>query len=324
MTQAATDTACPIPCNICGGSDVDELSRRARDGRPLRTTICRRCGLVWSNPRPTEAEVRRYYTREYRLDYKGAATPSLRHVARSGRGAINRYQELAPLLQPGARVLDVGAGGGEVVYVLRRKGYDARGLEPDERYARHAREVLGVPVDTGFVQDAAYPPRSFDGITMYHALEHVEDPVAILRALAGWLAPEGVLLVEVPNVEAPCVHPSHRFHFAHFYNFNRVTLEAAARRAGLTPVRASMSPDEGNLIAVFRRNGRVEDDAALLVGNYARVARAVRGHTVAGYYLSRFPYGGVIGRLRTYVIDRAAAQGHRAPRELLDALLQHT
>ena len=74
---------------------------RDRDGRPLRTTICRRCGLVWSNPRPAEDEVRRYYSREYRLDYKGRATPSLRHIARSGRGALNRYRELAPQLEDG-------------------------------------------------------------------------------------------------------------------------------------------------------------------------------------------------------------------------------
>jgi len=59
---------CPIPCNLCGDVDVEEVGSRDRDGRPLRTTICRRCGLVWSNPRPGEEEVRRYYSREYRLE----------------------------------------------------------------------------------------------------------------------------------------------------------------------------------------------------------------------------------------------------------------
>ena len=43
------------------------------------------------------------------------------------------------------------------MYVLRSKGFDARGLEPDEQYARYAREQLSVPVDTGFVQDIAFP-----------------------------------------------------------------------------------------------------------------------------------------------------------------------
>src|SRR4030095_12793797 len=103
-----------------------------------------------------EAEVRRYYSRQYRLDYKGRTSPPLRHTARSARGALNRYRDLAPFLRPGDRLLDAGAGAGEVVYVLRRKGFEASGLEPDEEYARHAREQLGVPVDTGFVQDIAF------------------------------------------------------------------------------------------------------------------------------------------------------------------------
>src|SRR5688572_25597530 len=210
---------CPIPCNLCGGSDVEVIGDRDREGNSLRTTICRICGLVWSNPRPTPQEVRRYYSREYRLDYKGQSTPSLRHIARSARGALNRYRALAPYLKHGARILDAGAGGGEVVYVLRKLGFDASGLEPDEQYARHAREALDVPVATGFVQDATFPSCRFDVVTMYHALEHVEDPAAILSRLRSWMTDDGVLLIEVPNVEAVCISPTHRFHFAHFYNF---------------------------------------------------------------------------------------------------------
>jgi SAM-dependent methyltransferase len=322
-----TATECPIPCNLCGSTQVDELSRHDRDGHPLRTTICRDCGLVWSNPRPSEEEVRRYYSREYRLDYKGTVTPSLRHIARSGRGALNRCRDLMPLLNRGDRVLDAGAGGGEVVYMLRKLGFDAMGLEPDERYAGHAREALGVPVETGFVQDLSFPSGRFDVITMYHALEHVEDPVGILAKLRGWLTPGGRLVIEVPNVEARCLHPRHRFHFAHFYNFNRATLEATGRQAGFEPVQTSTSPDAGNLITTFRvaqRAPTVPSSPVTLVGNYERVSRSIRGHTAAGYYLSAAPYAGPLGRLRAFLKDRAAAHGRGTARDVLDGLLKQS
>ncbi len=317
-------TRCPIPCNLCGSVDVDELGSRDRDGHPLRTTICRQCGLVWSNPRPGEDEVRRYYSREYRLDYKGCATPSLRHIARSGRGALNRYRDLAPFLKPGDRVLDAGAGGGEVVYVLRKAGFDAMGLEPDERYASHAREALGVPVATGFVQDGSFPPGRFDAITMYHALEHVEDPVGILTTLRGWLMDGGLLLIEVPNVEARCIHPHRRFHFAHFYNFNEVTLESTGRRSGFEPVQTTTSRDGGNLISVFRAVDAPAGPARPAEGNYARVSAIVRGHTAAGYYLSAVPYAGPLERLRAFFKDRGATRGRATAREVLDGLIEHT
>ena len=314
---------CPTPCNLCGASDVDVIGDRDRDGHPLRTTICRKCGLVWSNPRPSEDEVRRYYSREYRLDYKGQSRPSLRHVARSGRGALNRYRALAPFLKPGVRILDAGAGGGEVVYVLRRLGFDASGIEPDEQYARHARETLNVPVVTGFVQDAVFPPGGFDVITMYHALEHVEDPTAILTRLRTWIAEGGVLLIEVPNVEARCLSPAHRFHFAHFYNFSRATLEDLGRKAGFEPVQTMTSPDEGNLIGVFRAAGGPQP-ARADAANYVRTSNAVKRHTALSYYASASPYVGPFSRLRTYINDSRAARGCETPRQVLDKLINGT
>jgi SAM-dependent methyltransferase len=283
---------------------------------------------VWSNPRPGEDDVRRYYSREYRLDYKGQATPSLRHTARSGRGALNRCRDMAPFLRRGDRVLDAGAGGGEVVYVLRKLGFDAMGLEPDEHYAKHARETLGVPVETGFVQDRSFPPARFDVITMYHALEHVEDPVGILKTLRGWLPEGGRLIVEVPNVEATCIHPRHRFHFAHFYSFNQATLEATGRTAGFEPLGTSTSADGGNLITVFQASQGGDTVAqgfspVSLAGNYDRIVRIVHGHTAAGYYLSASPYAGPLGRLRAFIKDSAATRGRTGARDVLDGLIQH-
>jgi SAM-dependent methyltransferase len=272
--------------------------------------------------------VRRYYSSEYRLDYKGRATPSLRHIARSGRGALNRYRALSPYLKRGDRILDAGAGGGEVVYVLRALGYDASGLEPDEHYARHAREALGLPVATGFVQDATFPPDTFDVVTMYHALEHVEDPAAILSRLRGWMVDRGVLLIEVPNVEAVCIAPEHRFHFAHFYNFSREALEGLGRKAGFDPLETTTSPDGGNLITVFRAAcperpvsgiaGAAQFDAA----NYARVTGVVKSHTSWSYYRSVSPYTGPFQRLRTYLADRRAANGCETPKQVLDKLIE--
>ena len=317
-------TECPVPCNLCGASDIEVVGDRDRDGHPLRTTICRKCGLVWSNPRPLEVQVRRYYSSEYRLDYKGHSTPpSLRHIARSGRGALNRYRALAPYIRLGDRILDAGAGGGEVVYVLRELGFDASGLEPDEQYARHAREALGVPVATGFVQDVAFPADSFDVVTMYHALEHVEDPSAILARLRGWIVEHGVLLIEVPNVEAVCIAPRHRFHFAHFYNFNRDALEALGRKTGFEPVQTTTSSDAGNLTSVFRAVARAQPprfDAA----NYARVAAVVKSHTLARFYGSASPFVGPVSRLRMYLADQRAAQGCDTPKQVLDRLINRS
>ena len=233
---------------------------------------------------------------------------------------MNRYRALSPYLKKGDRILDAGAGGGEVVYVLRRFGCDASGIEPDEHYAQHARDVLAVPVRTGFVQDQSFPPGSFDVITMYHALEHVEDPSAILSQLRAWIVANGTLYIEVPSVEARCIAPSHRFHFAHFYNFNHTTLESLGRKAGFEPMQTSTSPDGGNLIGVFKA---VPRDVAVRTDpeNYARIAATVQRHTSLKYYCSRYPYVGPLGRLRAYLTDRRAITNCATPTQVLDKVI---
>jgi 2-polyprenyl-3-methyl-5-hydroxy-6-metoxy-1,4-benzoquinol methylase len=311
---------CPIPCNLCGGSEVDVIGQLDRNGYPLRTTICRGCGMVWSNPRPAEQQVRRYYSAEYRLEYKGRSSPSMRHVARSGRGALDRYRTLASYLSPGDRILDVGAGSGEVVYVLRQLGFDAAGLEPNEEYALHAREALAVPVTTGFVQDMPFSRGSFNVVTMYHALEHVEDPSDVLSRVRRWLTEDGLLLIEVPNVESRCIAPWHRFHFAHFYNFNRATLEGLGRKTGFEPLQTTASADGGNLISIFRA---ATPSARTMIDprNHARVTEAMKRHTAAAYYFSASPYAAPVGRLRAYLVDRLAVRGCTTPKQVLDKLI---
>jgi SAM-dependent methyltransferase len=305
---------------LCGSTGVDEVSLRDRDGQYLRTTICRACGLVWSNPRPAAEQVRRYYTAEYRLDYKGRQTPTLRHVARSARGAMERYVGLKPFLRTGDTVLDVGSGAGELVYVLRKFGYDARGIEPDEQSAWHAREALGVPVETGFIQDAGLPPRSVDVVTMYHSLEHLDDPSGVLHKVREWLRADGRLAIEVPNVEATCLAPERRFHFAHFFSFNDATLEALGRKTGFEPLETTTSPDGGNLFSVFRvaPGGRPVQE---LAGNCARIVSTLTTHGAASFYLSRAPYAHALARLRAYLSDSGTARACRDARQVVDLVL---
>src|SRR5439155_20738561 len=153
-----------------------------------------------------------------------------------GKVAVSRSLDLQPLLRPGARVLDVGAGGGEVVYVLRAMGYAASGFEPNEGYARYAARRLGVPVTQGFWQDAEVEPASQDLVTIFHALEHLESPLDVMRRAQAWLAPQGLLVVEVPNVEAVYNQPHSQFHRGHLYHFNLAVLQMLGRRAGYAPV----------------------------------------------------------------------------------------
>jgi 2-polyprenyl-3-methyl-5-hydroxy-6-metoxy-1,4-benzoquinol methylase len=309
------------PCVLCGSDDIEELSRRARDGRRLRTTICRRCGLVWANPPPVENAVRTYYSEEYRQDYKGTPARTLPQIYHAGLGALARYRAVAHLLAAGDAILDVGCGGGELVYLLRRLGFDATGIEPDRSFSQAARSTLGLPVHTGFVQDFDSPDAAFRAILMYHVLEHVDSPMAVLARLRRWLRDDGVLIVEVPNIEARLEAPITRFHVAHLFYYSPATLEAIVRASGFEVEEVGLSQDGGTIVGIFRPHAG-EQQPAVSAETYRRTKGMLQRHTNLRYYLSRTPYVRMAGRLATYCRKQIVARRMTTGKDILDALFR--
>ena len=320
---------CSIPCNLCGGSDVEVLSTRGRGGDPLRTVICTACGLTWSDPRPIEA--RSYYEQDYRRDYKGTVEPKPVHIYRAGRNALDRWAMVEEFAPKGARVLDVGSGGGEFLYLLKLRGVNPTGIEPNRGYGEFAKREYEVDVRVSFPDEIAPGELSageFAVVTMWHALEHAADPMAEFLRVREWLRPGGAFVVEVPSVEATCHHPGRRFHRAHLYNFNEATLGRMGEVAGFTLERMRRSRDGANLTATFilpAAAGRPAGDTvanaptkpkAAIPGNCARIKHTLRRHTLLRHYLTHYPYTRPFGRLTSALEERIGARGISARHNL--------
>jgi len=290
-----TETACAI----CGPHEYEVVGTRDRNGRPLRTVLCTSCGLVWTNPRPSDADVDRYYASTYRIDYARRHVPSRRKILRGLLGAQERRQLFATEVRAGDRVLDIGCGAGEFVFLLRAAGVEATGIEPGEEFSDFSRRVMQVPIQTATVESATVAPASQRLITMFHMLEHAADPRRTLSTIRGWLAPEGRLVVEVPSVDATVQAPAHRFHYAHLYNFTAATLGAIGEAAGLSVVKTMHSDDGGNVMCVFGMNASGPRTIApvSLPDNVARLRQVFRTHRALGHYASLTPYRRALQRL---------------------------
>jgi SAM-dependent methyltransferase len=142
--------------------------------------------------------------------------------------------------QPPGRLLDIGAGRGRFVAQARAAGWQADGIEPSLRGVAGAR-ARGIELAQAGIEDAAVAPASLDAASLWHVLEHLDDPGAALERIAGWLAPGGRLLVGVPNLASVQARaggtrwyhldvPRHRTHFT------VRGLHALLRRHGLEPV----------------------------------------------------------------------------------------
>ena len=213
---------------------TDRIFRSA----PGRWTIwrCRRCGVGHPSPRPDEVTISRAY-KSYDTHESNSAKWWMARRADGVRrlplalinGRINtrlgyRRQPVAPVgdlllplmvrrdrellahlmhvrARPGGRLLDVGCGSGDYLKFMRSLGWTPIGIDPDPAAVETARGA-GLDVHLGTVQAAQLPAGSFSAITLNHSIEHVHDPVALLRECRRLLASDGELVVFTPNLES--------------------------------------------------------------------------------------------------------------------------
>jgi 2-polyprenyl-3-methyl-5-hydroxy-6-metoxy-1,4-benzoquinol methylase len=310
--QASCPGAGPRVCDLCASSDSETLSATDRDGEPLETVICRTCGLVSHARVPTEEELADFYARQYREQYHGEHTPSARRLVRAWENAGRILRQLSPLLEPGARVLEVGAGIGCTVKRFALAGFDARGVEPHEGFRQFSRTRLHARVDPGTVRDLP-TDGSIDMILLVHVIEHFGSPRDALRRMHGMLRPHGLLHVECPNLGAPFTVRHRLFHEAHTFNFTLSSLSMLARSCGFERLHFFTPGSDSNLQVVFRK---VEPRPVVIdPGNRAETLAAIERATPLRHYL-RTPYIASRARqLLTYLDEHLTAQ--RRAREIL-------
>lgn len=122
-------------------------------------------------------------------------------------GPDELQQELSvPIIADGLgdarRVLEMGFGIGRTIAELRARGLRHEIVEGSPLLvAEAARRFPDLLVHEAMFEDFA-PAEPYDAVLALHVLEHVDDPVAILRRAASWLRPGGRLVAAVPNAES--------------------------------------------------------------------------------------------------------------------------
>jgi SAM-dependent methyltransferase len=157
--------------------------RDAISGDLFSIVYCPECGMGVTVPVPLRIE------KYYRDRYYGN-----RHSFTARLCVWRRRRFVARHVVPGdsACLLDVGSGEGEFLDAVSRDGWKCSGVEIHHRHGAGRHMVFPT-------LDAAATQAPYDCITLWHVLEHVPDPVAHLARLRSMLAPNGVLVLAVPD-----------------------------------------------------------------------------------------------------------------------------
>lgn len=187
----------PEKCILCG--DREKVLLIERDS--WKVYRCINCGLGFLDPRPSQEEISQLYQKNYfeeRYD-EGLDIGSQRFKKRLS-GEKHRIKFVSSVKGSG-RLLDIGCGYGYFLYASRMRGYEVTGLEFSDWAGTYAAQKLKLPVRTGSILDIDLPENHFDIITMWHSLEHTQDPRSVLLKAKKWLKKNGILVIDVPNYE---------------------------------------------------------------------------------------------------------------------------
>jgi SAM-dependent methyltransferase len=197
--QTAALTACPT----CGAGRISDLDATV-EGK-AKVSGCKSCGLVFINPMPTDEELAAHYAPGgawSRKRERGKGGQEERRRMKAARRTPDSPKPWIPdaaneLYQQGARhVLDVGCEDGSILDKLQDRGWVTTGVDPNTRDTITRHRMLGaIPDEPGF-----------DLIIMQHVLEHLRDPVAVLKQARRALNEDGRLFVGVPTLDGLASH----------------------------------------------------------------------------------------------------------------------
>ena len=156
------------------------------------------------------------------------------------------------------RLLDFGCGEGAFLAICANSGFEAVGVEFSE--AREADKWIDFYATLDQVAQH-HEPESFHAVTLFEVLEHLPDPLAILRELAGFTRKGGILILETPDCEGVTDIRNRRDFdligpLGHINAFTAATQERIAREAGFQRISPGVAQCTADMPRVYKREAR--------------------------------------------------------------------
>mgnify|MGYP002377524708 FL=1 len=176
-------------CYLCKGNNLSLRHKGVRDNADIDVLECHDCGLIFLS---TFSHINdNFYEQSSML---GGKVDLKKYRINSLNDDNRRYHTLKDSLL-NKRLLDFGCGGGGFLKLAEQVAESVRGVELDRTIRQTLNEKDGIEVFRS-VDDLS---GEYDVVTLFHVLEHLPDPVAVLKHLKSHLSAKGKLIIEVPN-----------------------------------------------------------------------------------------------------------------------------
>lgn len=189
-------------CPICAASDFEKklvCKDYTVSQESFQLVGCKNCGLVFTNPRPEEKELGRYYESDDYISHSNTSKGIVNSLYQWVRKrTLAQKLKLVNSLSSKGKLLDVGCGTGEFLNTCKNDGWQTIGIEPSSVARQYGIDNYKLDVRDES-ELTKLEPGSFDIITLWHVLEHVPHLQQRAAELKSLIRPGGVLIIAVPN-----------------------------------------------------------------------------------------------------------------------------
>lgn len=193
----------PKACPHCGSplatiifNNTDYIS-----GETFSIAKCSQCGVGWTVLPETFSNLSKYYGQSYYGKKGSRFLAPMEALVRFFR--MQRVNQMTREFSAPGAALDIGCGRALTLALLKQKGWQCAGTEFEPELAQAAMDAYNIPVRAQpTLAECKFDEASFDLISMYHVLEHVQNPFQTLGEIRRILKPNGRFFVEVPNLDS--------------------------------------------------------------------------------------------------------------------------
>jgi 2-polyprenyl-3-methyl-5-hydroxy-6-metoxy-1,4-benzoquinol methylase len=235
-------------CGFCGAEDHEVLYSGPQQSKYSNCKIvkCSDCGLVRTNPKPSQKFLEFLYKNEYYSrqipDHKSLATKIKVFAIKNNLSIV--YPRIIPFdIHPNASICDIGCGAGQWLSLMRLAypSLNLYGFEIDAETAQAAGQQCAGDIQYGEFLNNSWPDGIFDFITFWDVFEHIADLKSTILETQRLLKPNGILVIVSPNFE--CIYSKYfRGNWwalqlnQHLYHFTKQTLSDILQFANLQPI----------------------------------------------------------------------------------------
>ena len=214
-----------VNCNLCKVDDRELLFTKNN----YRLVRCKKCGLIYINPRIAGEQLKVSYAGDYSLGYIAKKASKRRRAKRIVKRIFKFKKQ--------GKFLDIGCSAGFILEAAREKGFEVFGVDISPLALKFAREELNIFEIYLSLEDSHFPDRFFDVITMYNLLEHIPDPVKLLKEVSRIAKEDSLIEIWTPDIghrRARRMGSQWNNIFPeHLYYFTLDTLKKALEKANL-------------------------------------------------------------------------------------------